>query len=308
MMNQHFLQSEAWEKFQSALGHTTIRREGDGWSYLAIVETSGGTPRLYCPYGPTAYSLENLDKALASLKTEAKSLGAVFLRAQPFPMLIAGEAARARGMQAIQYSQPEATRRLDLTPSFEDILAQMTPSKRNVIRNYAKKGLTYHVTHEVKEVEKLLPLLRDVAAKNRIMLQDDDYIRTQAAALMPEFASFHYIELDGDVVTAALLFEGPETNYYGHAGTASKHYKLQANTALIGEMVKYSKDQGKKWLDLYGVAPNDDPKHPWAGVSNFKAEFGGEHVLYNSTYDIPLQKLRYRTYQALRSVKKRLKK
>ncbi len=124
---------------------------------------------------------------------------------------------------------------------------------------------------------------------------------------MPENASLHFIELDGQAISGALLFEDDETAYYAHAGTAAEHYKLQANTALVGEMIAYAKNRGKKQFDLYGIAPDDDPQHRWAGISGFKAGFGGEIVRYNSTYDIPLKKLPYYVYEVLRTLKQRLK-
>lgn len=307
-MEQHFLQTEAWEKFQHALGHETIRRSGRDWSYLAIVERSAGTTRLYCPYGPTVPSLEALDRAIESLKVEAKRIGASFVRVQPFGFLLSESDYEKRDLRKIVYSQPEATRRIELSPSLDDLIANMSQSKRSICRNYQKKDLRYWSSHDPKDVDKLLPLLHDVASRNRIALHDDDYVKRQAESLMPEQASLHFISLGDDVVTGALVLEGETTNYYAHAGTASQHYKFQANTALVGEMLGYSKEQGKQWFDLYGVAPNDDPDHPWAGVSDFKAGFGGERVIYNPTFDLPTSKGRYVFYQTMRTIKQGLSK
>ena len=305
-MNEHFLQSEAWEKFQHALGNETIRRKGDSWAYVAILERASGGTRLYCPYGPTAMSLQNLDTALTSLKAEAANVGAVFVRVQPYPMLLTESDSRSRGMIPIRYSQPEATRLIDLARPLDELVASMSQSKRSVIRNYQKKGLTYRMSTDPADVEQLLPLLHDIAERNKILVHDDSYVRAQAQELMPEHASLHFIELDGTPISGALLFEDATTAYYAHAGTAAEHYNLQANTALVGELIAYAKKRGKTTFDLYGVAPTDDPHHPWAGVTGFKAGFGGEIRLYNQTYDIPLHNVRYRVYQALRRAKKLL--
>ena len=306
-MNQHFLQSESWEKFQHALGNETVRRSGDGWSYMAIVEHGGGGVRLYCPYGPTVKDLDALDEALSSLKQEAKKVGAVFVRLQPFGPLLTDEESSRRSLKRIVYSQPEATRLIDLSPSHEDLIAAMSQSKRSICRNYQKKGLRYWVSHDPADVERFLPMLHDIASRNHISIHDDDYIRKQAQTFMPDNASLHFISLDDDDVTAALAFEDDLTVYYAHAGTAAEHYRFQANTALIGDLMAYAKDRGKKWLDLFGVAPNDDPNHPWAGVSGFKSGFGGERVIYNPTFDLPVSKMKYAVYGALRTVKQKLK-
>lgn len=305
-MHQHFLQSEAWEKFQQTLGNTTIRQGDDGWSYLAVVECGGRLTRLYCPYGPTILSLTALDEALASLKAEAVKHGAAFVRIQPTGSILSATEAKARNMRAITYSQPAATRIIDLSPSLEELVAGISQSKRSVVRNYRTKGMTYRTSKDPQDIELLLPLLHDIAERNRISVHSDDYLRKQALALLPEHGSLHFIDLGGHAISGAFLFEDERTAYYAHAGTAAKHYKLQANTALVGELLAYAKNAGKEQFDLYGVAPTDDPNHPWAGLSSFKESFGGEIVRYNSTYDIPLKKLPYHAYTMLRSLKQYL--
>jgi len=304
-MKQHFLQSEAWEKFQHALGNKTVRQSGDGWSYLAIVEHSGGLTRLYCPYGPTFETPVALDVALESLRTEAKRIRAAFVRVQPYGQLLDESETKPRGMKPIVYSQPVTTRVIDLSPSLEDLIANMSQSKRSVVRNYENKGLAYRTSTNAGDIERLLPLLHDIADRNHILLHSDNYLRKQASALLPDNGSLHFMEINGQPVSGALLFEDEQTCYYAHAGTEAEHYKLQANTALVGAMISYAKNKGKEWFDMYGVAPTDDPKHPWAGISGFKASFGGQVVQYNATYDIPLKKLTYFTYSLLRSLKSR---
>ena len=288
-MIQHFLQSEVWEKFQHSLGSVTIRHDGDGWSYLAIVEHGGGLTRLYCPYGPTVESLEALDVALESLKTEANKRGAAFARVQPNGVILNELEAKTRKMRTIAYSQPVATRIIDLSPPYEEIIARISQSKRSVVRNYQSKGMTYRMSKDPKDIEALLPLLHDIAGRNHIAVHSDDYLNKQATSLLPDHGSLHFIDLDGQTISGALLFEDEETAYYAHAGTAAQHYKLQANTALVGEMIAYAKNRGKKQFDLYGIAPNDDSHHRWAGITGFKAGFGGEIVRYNPTYDVPLK-------------------
>lgn len=302
-MKQHFLQSDAWENFQHALGNETVRRSGDGWSYLAIVEHSGGLTRLYCPYGPTFETPVALDAALESLKTEAEKIGAAFVRVQPFGALLDESETKPRGMKPITYSQPVATRIIDLSPSLEDLIANMSQSKRSVVRNYENKGLAYRTSTDAGDIERLLPLLHDIADRNHIALHSDNYLRKQASALLPDHGSLHFMEINGQPVSGALLFEDEQTCYYAHAGTEAEHYKLQANTALVGAMISYAKSNDKQWFDLYGIAPTDDPNHPWAGISGFKASFGGDVVRYNSTYDIPIQKFSYTVYALLRLLK-----
>lgn len=306
MPTPHFLQSPAWEKFQNELGRTTIRREGDGWSYLAIVEHSAGLTRLYCPFGPTVTSPASLEEAFVSLKQDAREHGAAYLRVQPTGVAINTTNSLQYGLRPISYSQPETTRVIDLAQSMDEIYAGISQSKRSICRNYQNKALAYHVSHDAADIELLLPLLYEVARRNHIGVHSDTYLRTQAASLMPEHASLHFMKLGDTIVAGALVFEGETTNYYAHAGNTSEHRNLAASTALVGELIRYSKDQGKRSLDLYGVAPNDDPNHPWAGVTQFKESFGGELVHNNQTYELPLARGRYWLYRFARAIRRKL--
>ena len=82
-MNQHFLQSSAWEKFQKSLGRKVFHNRGEGWEYFAILEHGTGNSRLYCPFGPTAINEEALRLALKDLAELGKKLGVTFLRVGP---------------------------------------------------------------------------------------------------------------------------------------------------------------------------------------------------------------------------------
>lgn len=307
MTTQHFLQSGAWEKFQKALGRTTFRRQGSGWSYLAIVERSAGLTRLYCPYGPTVETTGSLEAALESLKQEAAAVHAAYLRVQPVGVDLNTTKVGQYKLLPVEYSQPEATQAIDLTRSIDEIYADISQSKRSTCRNYQNKGLVYSTSHDPGDIEKLLPLLHEVAGRNKIAVHTDDYLRTQAQALMPEHASLHFMTLESEIVAAALVFEDEVTNYYAHAGNTLAHRELSASTALVGAIIGYSKDQGKQSFDLYGIAPNDDPGHPWAGVTKFKLSFGGQMVKYNPTFEIALSALPYAAYRVARRLA-RLKK
>ena len=49
-----------------------------------------------------------------------------------------------------------------------------------------------------------------------------------------------------------------------------------------------------------GIAPENAPNHPWAGVTRFKLGFGGRAVDYPGTFDLPLNRLWYTLYSLVR--------
>jgi lipid II:glycine glycyltransferase (peptidoglycan interpeptide bridge formation enzyme) len=70
-----------------------------------------------------------------------------------------------------------------------------------------------------------------------------------------------------------------------------------------------AKDQGFKVFDFWGIAPENAPKdHPWAGFTASKKGFGGYEVDYCGTYDIVLNKSKYRLYNLARKVNRTIRK
>jgi len=59
-----------------------------------------------------------------------------------------------------------------------------------------------------------------------------------------------------------------------------------------------------EFYDFWGVSPADEEDHPWAGISRFKRGFSGTEVKYMGCYDLPYQKIFYKTYQSLRKVRR----
>ena len=306
-IDDHFLQSQAWADYQRQLGKQVVWQSGDGWSYQAIVEASGGLKRLYCPYGPSLNSTEALSSALDSLHAEAKQLGAHYVRVQPSAEFASPATLKSLGLNQITYSQPAHTWRLDLTAPIEDIYAGMKQNTRNICRNYQKKGLSYRISHDPREIKFLIELLGEVASHNKIRVHEDNYFKLQAEVLLPDNASLHFIEYQNQVIAAALAYQTASTWYYAHAAASFEHRKLGASTALVGEMINSARQAGAQIFDFYGITNSTDPNHPWSGFTRFKQSFGGYPVDLGETYELPVRKLPYYLFRFVRSLRARLK-
>lgn len=306
---QHFLQSEPWQHFQQALGRAPLLDSGDGWSYTAYLEKGAGNTRLYTPYGPVIDSPEAFAEALVSLKKLANEHGATFLRIEPtYPLT--PDFLRQNGFKPVTYQQlnPTHTLVIDLSKSENDILAQMSQNSRNLTRNYAKKGLTITQSQDPKDITILTSLLQGVAARNSITPHSDDYFKKQAEVLLPLGAAhLFYVSHQDQPIAAALVYDSPTTRYYAHAAADDAFRKLSAGTALVGQMILEAKSRGLSQFDLYGIAPPDQPSHPWSGFTKFKKSFGGDIVTYGGTWDLPLKPLAYRAYRSYQNLRRRLK-
>jgi lipid II:glycine glycyltransferase (peptidoglycan interpeptide bridge formation enzyme) len=302
----YFLHSPAWADFQRALGRTVHDRSGPGWHFLAVEETNPAGKLLYVPYGPVADSLAAFDAALAVLKGLARSGGAVFVRIEPvsagFAAADADAVLRSRGLRpAPANQQPEVSWIVDLDREFKEVLADMKPVNRNLYRNIHKKGVTFRSSQDPAEISVLLEFLHMTAARNGFKPQSDEYLDQVSRSLMPAGAATLFIaELEGAPIAAALAYDSADTRTYAHAALDDTHRKLSAGIPLLVTLMADAKEKGLRHVDLWGVAPADQPDHKWAGFTAFKKSFGGYEVAYPGTWDLPVQKLRYGGYQLAR--------
>ncbi|ROZ63233.1 peptidoglycan bridge formation glycyltransferase FemA/FemB family protein [Kocuria soli] len=308
----NILQSKAWADFQTALGHTVLHGEGQGFSWQATVEGNSTGRYLYTPYGPIADSPQAFDAALDSLKAAAHEHGCWFVRVEPaFAQIQDGletpEAAlRRRGLKiAPRQVQPGHTQIIDLDRDEDAILKDMKSTKRNLHRNIHKKGVTFTPSTDPQDVAVLLKYLDQTAERKNFNRQQDDYLRTAAEVLVPQGAGVLYIaRLDGEPIGAAFAYDSDDTRTYAHAAMDSTHRKLSAGSALVVRMIVDAREKGLKHFDLFGTAPEGaGPEHEWYGFTKFKQEFGGEPVAYPGTWDLPVSPAKYAAYMGIRGAR-----
>lgn len=305
-MTLPILQAPIWAEFQRKLGKTVHLQEGSGWSYLAVVETSPIGKSLYCPYGPVAMDSRSLADALAALYTAARHEGAIYVRVEPVQTPLGSqpsETLRNLGLEPAPLDvQPRHSWIIDLSPEPRELLAGMRSSNRNVYRNIGKKGVTVRRSEDPTEVDVLIRLLASTAEKGAFTAQTGNYLRTAAEVLMPAGAATLYLaELAGHgPIAAALTYDTEEQRVYAHAAVDGEHRKLSAGVPVVVQLMLDAREQSMTSLDMWGIAPPAEPEHRWAGFTRFKQSFGGDAVTYAGTWDLPVDRVRYRMYRALR--------
>ena len=300
----HFLQSEAWAKFQGTLGKTVVEDRGAGWSYRAYLEKGRLNSRLYAPYGPVAESPAALAEALKSMKSHARRLGAAFLRVEPTGNVASADLP-ALGLTRVARKQPEHTQRIDLNRPFAEVLADMQSSLRNRHRNYGKKGLSVRQSHDPEDVEELIRLLGSVADRTGMHGHAPEYLRATAHALVPlGSASIYLVDHEGSdfPIAASLIFDDGRCRYYAHAAADTEHRRLHPGPILVSQMIQDACEAGVPEFDLYGVVPPEVTDHEWSGFSEFKRSFGGFQVDYAGTWELPVKRLSYGIYTLARKV------
>lgn len=334
-MKPHFLQSSSWQKYQELEGHQSFFLDQNDFSALAILETTPLGNYLFCPYGPTLklpdsspYNapesspanansnpphsslpdhshLENaLKLALNSLSELAKQQNAIFVRLEPTLPLdgtlgLSTADFQALGLKKSHDLEPAHTWTIDLTQPEPDLLKNMRKSNVQYWRSSSKKSLTVRQTTDPSEISILTDLLKKVSEKDHFNPQAKSHLKNQ---LKSGFATLYIAEFNDRPLAAALVYDSDDTRFYAHAAASDEERKLAAGTVLLVQIILDAKSAGKTTFDFWGITTSEDPHHPWYGFSQYKKSFGGELVTYSGTWDLPIQKFRYRLYTLLRSL------
>lgn len=295
--NPSFLQSWAWGEFQQSLNRPIYRLGIYGGGDLVGIsliysETAKLGSYLYCPAGPIFKEFKDttLNTWVEFVKGLAKEKNSSFLRVEP---RILGETEKnlliKQGFTpAPEYTQPQCSALIDLTKSEEELRSKLSSSTRYNVNAASRKGVIVREGRK-EEINVFLNLLKETFGRKKLILPIiKDYPKVQFETLEKEGLMKLYIaEAEGKPLSAALVVSYAGTSYYLHAANSLEKKELRASYPLVWSSITEAKRAGNKMFDFWGVAPTDDPNHPWSGVTAFKLSFGAEKVCYEPPYDLP---------------------
>ncbi|MBI2636070.1 peptidoglycan bridge formation glycyltransferase FemA/FemB family protein [Candidatus Peregrinibacteria bacterium] len=178
---------------------------------------------------------------------------------------------------------PQATRIIDLTLSEDDLFAQMKPKGRYNIRLAEKRGVA---VIQSQDVHAYTALAKETWERDGFRGPKRGY----EAFLKNLPGSFLLLATYEKKPLAGLLgVTWRTTGMYYYGASSHTHKELMAPYLLQWEAMKRCKTHGCSSYDLFGIAPESAVNHPWAGVSDFKAKFGGSVVTYPPEQEITLR-------------------
>lgn len=299
----HFLQGRAWAAFRVALGDQLLWGHGEGWCWLGQLRDRPGLRDLYLPYGPAATTALGLRRGIEAAAEAARAHGVHFLRVEPWRELDAAVPV-ALGGRPTGRIQPQHTWIVDLQGDEAQLLSGLTQNRRRDVRGAERKGLRTRRSTAPSDVAIFLRLLGTTAERGHFNVHPDHYYETLLGTLLPLNACSLYLADGGeDVLAAVLTFHDDRATYYAHAAADQElSRRLNAPGPLAWRSILDAKAEGRRRYDFWGVAPDDSPDHPWAGLSRFKRGFGGRLHTTAGTWDLPLSRGRYGAYRLLKRV------
>ena len=287
--------------YPSAPAEVLPLRKGEKTTLLAvalviIVNARRGRHYLI-PHGPLVRDANQYENVLTEftqyLKQRAKQDNVVALRIAPL-VETSPEAQQvffSLGFRpAPLHIHAELTWLLDITKSEEELLTGMRKTTRHAIVKAEKAGVTTEVVVDSNvALERFWPLYEYTRRRHGFVL----WPKKLLAAQLEEFGKTNRIfsifaRCNNHDVAAAILPHFGDTVFYYHGASIKVPGSPPAAQLLQWAAIREAKKRGAKHYNFWGIAPANQPKHPFAGITTFKQGFGGHAVDYLHAQDLPL--------------------
>jgi peptidoglycan biosynthesis/recognition FemAB-like protein len=266
----------------------------EGWSVervglssgVAQVQFQGVGPlrQAYVPRGPVPATPE----ALAELAEWARGERLTRLRVEPeaTPEALAGPL-RELGFVPAREMHPVDTLIVPLDPSEEAMLASFKPKHRYNIRKSLRSGVEVEVGDDVAELER-----QHAHTARRQGLSAPSLTAYRRRLERLDWCRVYVARVEGEAVAAIMVARFGGRAYYLFGGSSDRHRQLMPTYATQWAAMRDAAAAGCRDYDMWGMPPTaDDPSHPWHGLWQFKAGFGGRLVRYCGGWDLVLSPL-----------------
>ncbi|MDP3741111.1 MAG: peptidoglycan bridge formation glycyltransferase FemA/FemB family protein [bacterium] len=291
-----FPQSWQWGEFQSALGNRVYQlRVGELQALVIVRKLHLGRTYLEIPKGPIIQesgirNKESWGGFIKQLAEIAKKEKAVLTRINPpynnnfqfsFSNLQKPEI-------LLRQTEPEDTILVDLSSTEDELAQNMHEKSRYNIRLAERKGVKVRVaTGDKVAFEKFLDLLAETSKRDGItswpssrfwkfwekFLTPSLNVREGGGELFPH-AELLIGEYQGKILAAAIVMLFGDSATYLYAASSGEDRSANAPSLVLWEAIKLAKARGKRWYDMWGIAPKGAGEtHPWSGITRFKTRY-----------------------------------
>lgn len=294
----NIFQSEAWLETWEKEGKKAWVIELDGEkAYLVKQPLRKGKHYLYVPRGPY-FNQENWHLFIKRCKKIAEEEEVVFLRVEP--LKIPNGTIKKLNLRKVNSFSPLSkqhspldTLLLDLSKSEKELLAEMKPKSRYNIKVAERKGVKVRISQKDEDLQSFYRLSREMITRGYQSFPYEHYSAELDALKKSNKLSLFVAEKDKKILAVLLVIFWQDIAIYLHGASSEEMREFMPNHLAQWEAIKTAKKRKCLVYDFWGIAPDDDPKHPWSGITRFKKGFGGEEVHFLGAYDYPIQKIWY---------------
>lgn len=303
-----FLNSRNRWALHEADGHRVLRY----WIYssskliglfLLILHTAKRGTYFLCPHGPLIQSEYNFFEIVWWIKNQLNSIAhqywAAFIRFAPL-LPHTGENNVQFKAQHLQFAplhaHAEETNILDLTVSEDDLMKNLRKTTRYMITRAIKEWVVVMRSKNENDIADLITMHHQHSRRTNGKLQygafSEHFIRDLVKYFGDDCQIFRGTYQGHTECMVMTIRFGAMTAYYIGASDI-RHPKFSPAYLTQWSAIMYAQSIWCASYNFRWVPPDDNPKHPLAGVGLFKRWFGWEDRFFVHAHDLIVDKRKY---------------
>src|SRR5207302_9410432 len=162
-------------------------------------------------------------------------------------------------------------------------LASFRPKHRYNVRLALRRGTGVEEGADAAELHR-----QPLATARRQGLSAPSLRHYQARLDRLEWCRTYVARVEGRALAAIMVARFAGRAYYLFGGSTGERRELMPTYAVQWEAMRAAARAGCRDYDLWGMPPEGDPNHPWQGLRQFKAGFGGAPIDLCGAWDLDL--------------------
>lgn len=295
----NFLQSPEWSSVNKLVGNKPILISlNQQNAALAIVKNAKRGRYLEIPGGPLIdwQNSQLVRDFFQKIRQVAKAEKCVFVRFRPQLKQSASNLKLLKvtaAKPAPFHLHAEHTVIINLEQTEAELLKNMRRQTRYEVRRAKKLGIKVTTSVKKTDFEQFHQIQTETAARQHFIPPELSDLMAYHK-IFKQNAKLYIAKTDQDqpIAYGLILICGHEAEYFEAAST-DLNRKLPGAHALLWQAMLDLKQQGIKRFNLWGIAPENQTNHRYAGVTTFKTGFGGEITEFIHAHDLVINPLRY---------------
>ncbi len=195
-----------------------------------------------------------------------------------------------------------ATMAIDLSPSEEELMANMKKDTRYGVRRAGREGVEVVEDNSPEAREEFWRIFERTAERKNFWYRPKEY---QFAAWQSMYdtgrAHLFFATHEGEKLAGAITYTFGKKCWYVQAAAVDHKRNLQPTYLLQWEIMRWAKQNGATRYDMMAIPTPDElhEDHPWYGVYKFKAGFGGDVEEFPGCLDLPVNPVRARLWDRI---------
>ena len=282
----------------------------------AIVVPARRGRHLSVPYGPITSTPEATTEIVNYLQEIAKQKNCSFVRMSPFwkeGHTLPGTKPAPLHLLAehlwyipLQSPDPWEEDTGNITPvSEEEVMKNMRKNTRNLIRRAGRDGVVVEASDApLKDLPQFIKLHEETRKRHGFTPYTNAFFEAQVRHFAARNECTMYKAMyEGELIACSIHMHAFGETSYHHGASTHKHAKIPASYLVQWTAIQDAIQRGDRVYNFWGISPEGQKNHPFAGVRTFKTGFGGKLLPLTHCMDAPVHPLYYAT-RAFETIRK----